>query len=115
MNKTNKTKIVATLGPGTRSKEKIVALIRAGMNVARINLSHGGRDSHAEFIELVKEARRIAGTYSAILLDTRGPEIRVGDLQKPLMLETGATLIISARPVNASGKSSQRQLSRPDR
>ncbi len=103
MNKTNKTKIVATLGPGTRSKEKIVALIRAGMNVARINLSHGGRDSHAEFIELVKEARRIAGTYSAILLDTRGPEIRVGDLQKPLMLETGATLIISARPVNASG------------
>ncbi len=102
MNKINKTKIVATLGPGIKSKEKIVELIRAGMNVARINLSHGERDSHAEFIELVKQARRITGTYSAILLDTRGPEIRVGDLKEPLMLTTGATLIITAGPTNAS-------------
>lgn len=105
MNKTNKTKIVATLGPGIKSKEKIVALIRAGMNVARINLSHGDRDSHAEFIELVKQARRIAGTYSAILLDTRGPEIRVHDLKEPLMLKVGAPLIISAGPPHASAKS----------
>ena len=102
MNKTNKTKIIATLGPGIKSKEKIVELIRAGMNVARINLSHGERDSHAEFIELVKQARDIAGTYSAILLDTRGPEIRVGDLQEPLMLEIGATLIITAGQANLS-------------
>ena len=102
MNKTNKTKIVATLGPGISSVEKIVALIRAGMNVARINLSHGERDSHAEFIELVKQARDIAGTYSAILLDTRGPEIRVSDLHEPLMLQAGAALIITTGPTNAA-------------
>ena len=98
----NKTKIIATLGPGTKSKEKIVELIEAGMNVARINLSHGDHDSHAMFIELVKQARRITGTYSAILLDTRGPEIRVGDFKEPLMLKTGETLILTARQTDAS-------------
>ena len=98
----NKTKIIATLGPGTASKEKIVELIRAGMNVARINLSHGERDSHAEFIELVKQARHAAGTYSAILLDTRGPEIRVGNIKEPLILTAGETLIITAHQIDAS-------------
>ncbi len=98
----NKTKIIATLGPATESKEKIVELIRAGMNVARINLSHGNRDSHFKFIEMVKQARRITGTYTGILLDTRGPEIRVGDLIEPLILEIGETLIISAHQPGAS-------------
>lgn len=93
----NKTKIIATLGPGTQTVEKIVELIQAGMNVARINLSHGDRNSHARFIELVKQARRTTGTYSAILLDTRGPEIRVGDLVEPLDLKAGERLIITSR------------------
>ena len=92
----NKTKIIATLGPGTQTVEKIVELIRAGMNVARINLSHGDRGSHARFIELVKQARHTAGTYSAILLDTRGPEIRVGDLTEPLELKVGERLTITS-------------------
>jgi len=99
----NKTKIVATLGPGTESEEKIVALIKAGMNVARINLSHGDRDSHTRFIELVKRARRAAGSYTAILLDTRGPEIRVGDLDKPVDLKVGETLIIGSDHFPRSG------------
>jgi pyruvate kinase len=98
----NKTKIIATLGPGTLSEEKIVELIRAGMNVARINLSHGDRDSHARFIELVKQARRVTGTYSAILLDTRGPEIRVGDLKEPLELIAGETLTITSNHATCS-------------
>lgn len=76
----NKTKIIATLGPGTATEERIVELIRAGMNVARINLSHGDRDSHKRFIDLVKQARQVTGTDTALLLDTRGPEIRVSDL-----------------------------------
>ncbi len=92
----NKTKIIATLGPATESEEKIVELIGAGMNVARINLSHGERDSHAELIERVKRARQTAGAYTAILLDTRGPEIRVGDLGEPLQLKAGEELIITA-------------------
>ncbi len=98
----NKTKIIATLGPGTGSKEKIVELIRAGMNVTRINLSHGNRDSHAGFIELVKQARAITDTYTAILLDTRGPEIRVSDLKEPLTLIVGETLIITKKQTDLS-------------
>lgn len=92
----NKTKIIATLGPGTATEERIVELIRAGMNVARINLSHGDRASHSHFIDLVKKARRVTGTDTAILLDTRGPEIRVSDLPQPLDLQTGAQLTITA-------------------
>ncbi len=97
-----KTKIIATLGPGTGSKERIIEFIRAGMNVARINLSHGDRNSHARFIELVKQARHVTGTCSAILLDTRGPEIRVGDLNEPLMLQAGETLILTAHHPGSS-------------
>ncbi|MGB3224254.1 MAG: pyruvate kinase [Desulforhopalus sp.] len=99
----NKTKIIATLGPGTQTAEKIVELIRAGMNVARINLSHGDRNSHARFIELVKQARHTAGTYSAILLDTRGPEIRVGDLAEPLDLIAGERLTITSSHDSCAG------------
>jgi len=99
----NKTKIIATLGPGTQTVEKIVELIRAGMNVARINLSHGDRGSHARFIELVKQARHTAGTYSAILLDTRGPEIRVGDLTEPLELKVGERLTITSSHDSCTG------------
>ncbi len=92
----NKTKIIATLGPATQSEEKIVELIQTGMNVARINLSHGDRESHTHFIDLVKRARRTTGSYSAILLDTRGPEIRVIDLKEPLELKAGESLTITS-------------------
>lgn len=91
----NKTKIIATLGPATDSKEKIIDLIRAGMNVARINLSHGDRKSHQKFISLVKSARQSVGTFTAILLDTRGPEIRVTDLDAPINLTAGQILTIT--------------------
>ncbi|MGW8193177.1 MAG: pyruvate kinase [Desulforhopalus sp.] len=100
----NKTKIVATLGPATETEERIVELIRAGMNVARINLSHGNRESHSRFIDLVKLCRRKTGTYTAILLDTRGPEIRVGDLLEPLLLKSGDTLTITADRATLSTK-----------
>jgi len=92
----NKTKIIATLGPGTQTEEKIIALIHAGMNVARINLSHGDRHSHANFIELVKRSRESVGADTAILLDTRGPEIRVNELESPLELRRGERLTIAA-------------------
>lgn len=100
----NKTKIVATLGPAAATEERILELIRAGMNVARINLSHGNRESHTRFIELVKTCRRKTGTYTAILLDTRGPEIRVGDLLEPILLKTGETLTITSDPATLSAE-----------
>ena len=91
-----KTKIVATLGPRSQTEEDILAFIQAGMNVARINLSHGDRQTHERLIDLVKKARRRAGTDTAILLDTRGPEIRVLDLPEPLELVDGQQLVITS-------------------
>ncbi len=84
-----KTKIVATLGPATNTAEKVYQLIEAGLDVARINLSHGDRASHQQAIEAVKEARKRAGKPTAILLDNRGPEIRISELEEPISLTAG--------------------------
>jgi len=92
----NKTKIIATLGPRSQTEDEVFAFINAGMNVARINLSHGDRQTHERLIDLVKKARRRADTDTAILLDTRGPEIRVCDLKADLILEDGQELTITA-------------------
>ena len=92
MFKTNKTKIIATLGPSSHREEDILSLIEAGVDVARINLSHGDRASHSHFIATVKHSRDISGKGTAILLDTRGPEIRVGELGAGIMLEEGDTV-----------------------
>ncbi len=91
----NKTKIVATLGPSCRSEKSVVELIEAGMDVARINLSHGDRQSHTNGIETVKRARKKTAKETAILLDTRGPEIRVGELGKGTFLNSGDSIIFS--------------------
>ncbi len=90
-----KTKIVATLGPNTKSVDDVVQLINAGMDVARINLSHGERESHLALIQLVKDARKKLRSNTAILLDTRGPEIRIGDLKEPIDLIENQELIIT--------------------
>ncbi|MBW2292277.1 MAG: pyruvate kinase [Deltaproteobacteria bacterium] len=73
-----KTKIVATIGPASDSVETIKAMIRAGMNVARLNFSHGTHAEHRKRIETIREASRELGANLAILLDTRGVEIRTG-------------------------------------
>ena len=71
-----KTKIICTMGPACNSKEKIEQLIDAGMNVARINFSHGTHEQHKQTIDHLKEARKEKGVPLAIMLDTNGPEIR---------------------------------------
>ncbi len=90
----HKTKIIATLGPNSQTVDQLVEFIRAGMDVARINLSHGDRESHLKMIKLVKEARRKMDTDTAILLDTRGPEIRIQELKEAMELRPGQELII---------------------
>lgn len=75
------TKIVCTIGPKTRSKEMIKKLCDAGMNVARINFSHGTHESHREVIDIIKEVRKNYDWPVAILLDTKGPEMRVGEIE----------------------------------
>lgn len=90
----NKTKIVATMGPSCATEERLIALINAGMDVARINLSHGTRESYVHAIDLIESARRQTGKRTAILLDTRGPEIRVGDLGGGRFLEEGSLVTL---------------------
>ncbi|MEG2852711.1 MAG: pyruvate kinase, partial [Hydrogenoanaerobacterium sp.] len=73
-----KTKIICTLGPATETKEKIKELILAGMNVARFNFSHGTHDEHLKKLEILRELREEMQLPIASLLDTKGPEIRLG-------------------------------------
>src|SRR5688500_551618 len=71
-------KIVCTLGPATESTEMVQALVDAGMDVARINRSHGEADQHALVIERVRAAAQASGRAVAILVDLQGPKIRLG-------------------------------------
>lgn len=93
-----KTKIVCTIGPSCWSVEKLVELIDAGMNVARLNFSHGDHKTHGNTIANIREACRMRrGKNVAIMLDTKGPEIRTGSLKEgsEIMLERGQHLKIS--------------------
>lgn len=72
-----KTKIICTLGPASDNEETIRAMILAGMDVARINFSHGEYESHKRIADIVKKLRAETGKHTALLLDTKGPEIRI--------------------------------------
>ncbi|MFZ2499634.1 pyruvate kinase [Methanosarcina sp.] len=100
----HKTKIVCTIGPASSSEEKIRELVLAGMNVARINFSHGDFESHSEVIRRVRKVAEELDRTIAILADLPGPKIRIGKLEKePLMLHKGnlVTLTIDDAPGNA--------------
>jgi pyruvate kinase len=86
---TTHTKIICTIGPSVNSVEKILQLIDAGMNAARLNFSHGTHEEHLTVINNVKEARRRSGQPIAIILDTKGPEIRIGKVKGELRLPEG--------------------------
>ena len=77
-----KTKIVCTIGPATKEVETLKKLILAGMNVARINFSHGNYEDQKGYIEAIKQAREELNMPVALLLDTQGPEIRTGKLEQ---------------------------------
>lgn len=76
-----KTKIVCTIGPASESEEKLKQLIEAGMNVARLNFSHGSHEEHAARIKTIKEVSNKLGKIVGILLDTKGPEIRTHKME----------------------------------
>ena len=73
-----RTKIVATIGPASRDPEVLARLVEAGMDVARLNYSHGDLDEHAETLERVRAAASRAGRPVAILQDLPGPKLRIG-------------------------------------
>lgn len=92
----NKTKIVATIGPASASKEMLAKMIMSGVNVCRINFSHGSHEEHAKVIENIRAADTELGTYTAILGDLQGPKIRIGDVENNgVKLEDGKQLVIT--------------------
>jgi len=95
-----KAKIVCTLGPSTDSPERIEALVRAGMDVARLNFSHGVHADHERRLRWVREASEKVGRPVAVLLDLQGPKIRTGKMQDgKILLEEGAEVVITTEEV----------------
>lgn len=99
------TKIVCTLGPSSHTYERLLKLAEAGMDVCRLNFSHGTHDDHAELIRLIRKVSKEVGRPLAILQDLQGPKIRVGDLPKEgITLETGSEVIFTTGKGNPPKK-----------
>ena len=95
-----RTKIVCTVGPSTDKPGTLEAIIKAGMNVARFNFSHGNHEGHAARIKQVREAAAAVQAPVAIMLDTKGPEIRMGKfVNKSVTLLEGASFTLTARDI----------------
>ena len=90
-----RTKIVATIGPASGTKETIRALVDAGMDGARLNFSHGTREHHAEWARLVREVQEEVRRPLALIADLQGPKLRVGDIEGTLSLERGEEIIVA--------------------
>jgi len=94
------TKIVATIGPASDIPAMLERLIRAGMNIARLNFSHGDFQEHAQRISRIREAMRAVGMPVAIMADLPGPKIRLGKIDpEPIELETGSSFILTTNPI----------------
>jgi pyruvate kinase len=95
-----KTKIVATIGPASESPEMLARLIRAGMNVARLNFSHGNLSKHAEVIRRIRDAARETGRRVAIMADLPGPKMRLGEIDpEPIQLLPGAHFTLTSEDI----------------
>ncbi|GLB58479.1 pyruvate kinase [Cytobacillus sp. NCCP-133] len=98
-----KTKIVCTIGPASESVEQLTQLIEAGMNVARLNFSHGDFQEHGQRIQNIREAAEKTGKTVAILLDTKGPEIRTNNMREgAIELKAGEDIILSMNEVEGT-------------
>lgn len=106
---TRRVKIVATIGPASQSPERIRSLIQAGMDVARLNFSHGTHATHQKAIETLRAMSEEVGRPIGILQDLQGPRLRIGKLAGggPVPLQTGATLDLSVNPVPGDAESVQ--------
>jgi pyruvate kinase len=88
------TKIICTLGPSSESVEKITALVKNGMNVARLNFSHGTYENHSLLMRNVREVSQKLGVPVAIMQDLQGPKIRVGKLDEPVKIKAGQMVVL---------------------
>ena len=96
----NKTKIVATIGPASDSPEMLERLIRAGLNIARLNFSHGDLSGHAEHIRRIRTAAKATGRRVSILADLPGPKMRLGKFQSdPILLKPGQSFVLTTEDI----------------
>jgi pyruvate kinase len=101
----NKTKIIATIGPATSSVAMLKKIILAGVDVCRINFSHGDLATHLEVIKNIRQANEELGTHVAILGDLQGPKLRIGQVENNRMvLKNGATIILTTVPLESNNK-----------
>ena len=98
-----RTKIVATLGPATATPERIRALVAGGMDVARLNFSHGTHDEHAERARAVREIEREVGRPLALMADLQGPKLRIGELPDTIVLESGDEVVVTGARASQDG------------
>jgi len=95
----NKTKIVATVGPASNSREMLQKLIKEGVDVFRLNFSHGTHEDHKNVIEHVRSLNKELGTTVSLLQDLQGPKIRLGEMEKKTKIEQGQQFIITTEEV----------------
>lgn len=95
----NKTKIVATVGPASNNKEMLTALAKEGVDVFRLNFSHGKHEDHLKVINFVREINQELGTHIALLQDLQGPKIRVNEMEPGIEITAGDTITITTKEV----------------
>jgi pyruvate kinase len=101
----NKTKIVATIGPASNSLEMLESLIRAGMNIARLNFSHGSFDQHAEVITRIRQVSKTSGRRVAIMGDLPGPKMRLGTIEPdPIQLTAGDSFTLTSEQLTGDAR-----------
>src|SRR5947209_11274217 len=94
-----RTKIIATLGPACSSEETIYRLLTSGVDVFRLNFSHGTHEQHEATISLVREASMAIGRYLPIVGDIQGPKLRIGDVEGVIALQTGSRFMLTTQPL----------------
>jgi pyruvate kinase len=99
-----RTKIVATIGPACSTPEKLLELVRAGVDGARLNLSHGTHDQHREWARMVRETERELGRPIALIADLQGPKLRIGDLAEPVSLRRGEAVTVGPADGASNGQ-----------
>jgi len=98
-----RTKILATIGPASGDRDRLVALVDAGMDAARLNFSHATHDQHRAWADLIRNAGDDAGRPLALVADLQGPKLRVGDLERPSLLSRGEEVVIAAEEAARDG------------
>jgi pyruvate kinase len=98
-----RTKILATIGPASGDRDRLAALVDAGMDAARLNFSHATHDQHRSWADLIRSAGDDAGRPLALVADLQGPKLRVGDLERPSLLARGEEVVIAPEEAARDG------------